>query len=131
MFLKFVVLLMAVCFAVASARPGVPGAPVYADIHEKDVREALRFAVIEYNKDGDDKYFREVSRIIKAKKQVVEGVKYIFTVEMSRTTCKKSGAEGVCLLMSDPKRAKTQVCNFEVWSRPWLNSIKLVENTCM
>ncbi|KAI4884932.1 hypothetical protein NFI96_013225 [Prochilodus magdalenae] len=131
MFLKVVVLLMAICFAVASAGPEAPGAPMHADISEKDVRVALRFAVGQYNQAGNDKYIRKVSRIIRAQKQVVEGVKYIFTVEMSRTICEKGGAEGVCPIISDPKRAKARVCKFEVWSRPWLNSIKLVENTCM
>ncbi|KAI4883454.1 hypothetical protein NFI96_024842, partial [Prochilodus magdalenae] len=105
MFLK-VVVLMAVCFAVASAGPGGLRAPVDADISEKGVSDALQFALVQYNKASDDEYFWVMSKIIRAQKQVLAGVKYIFTVEMSRTTCKKGGAGGVCLIISDPERAK-------------------------
>ncbi|KAI4883457.1 hypothetical protein NFI96_024839 [Prochilodus magdalenae] len=130
MFLKVVVLFMAVGFAVASV--SVPmGAPVNADINEKGVRDALQFAVVQHNQVSSDEYFRDVSKVISAQKQAVQGVMYIFTVEMSRTTCKKGGAGGVCPIQADPKQANARVCNFEVWSRPWLNSIQLVKNTCV
>ncbi|KAI4883458.1 hypothetical protein NFI96_024840 [Prochilodus magdalenae] len=127
---EVVVLLMAVGFAVASLSVPV-GAPVNVDIKEKGVRDALQFAVIQYNQASSDRYFRDVSEVISAQKQAVQGVKYIFTVEMSRTTCKKGAAGGVCPIQADPELAKAQVCNFEVWSRPWLNSIQLVKNTCV
>uniref|UniRef100_A0AAY5JVL9 Cystatin C (amyloid angiopathy and cerebral hemorrhage) n=1 Tax=Esox lucius TaxID=8010 RepID=A0AAY5JVL9_ESOLU len=61
---------------------------------------------------------------------VVAGIKYIFTVNMGRTPCKKSGAETNCSVHEDPGMAATYRCTFEVWSRPWMSDIQLLKNDC-
>ncbi|KAG9274806.1 cystatin C (amyloid angiopathy and cerebral hemorrhage) [Astyanax mexicanus] len=128
MFWKVVAPLLALCLAVASA--GLVGGPVPADLNEEGVQNALQFAVVQHNKASNDMYIREVSKVISVQKQVVSGLKYIFTVEMARTGCRKGGVEEVCAIELDPNTAQPQTCKFSVWSQPWLNSIKLVENTC-
>ncbi|XP_072532894.1 cystatin C (amyloid angiopathy and cerebral hemorrhage) [Salminus brasiliensis] len=128
MFWKVVAPLLAVCLAVASA--GLVGAPAEADMNDKDVQDALQFAVAQHNKASNDMYVSQVARVISVKKQVVSGLKYIFTVEMARTSCRKGGVEEVCAVQADPNLAQHRQCKFAVWSQPWLNSIKVVENTC-
>ncbi|KAI4883455.1 hypothetical protein NFI96_024844 [Prochilodus magdalenae] len=128
MFLKVVIPLMAVFLAVASA--GLVGAPMDADISEEGVRDALQFAVAQHNQASNDMYVSQVSRVIRVQKQVVSGIKYIFTVELARTSCRKGGVEEVCTVGSEPSFAATKECTFAVWSQPWLNSTKLVKNTC-
>ncbi|MBN3324109.1 CYT protein, partial [Atractosteus spatula] len=127
-------LLLAVLCAAAVVADQSPsgGAPVKADISEEGVQKALKFAVAEYNKGNNDVFFSKPVRVIDVKKQVVEGMKYIITVEMGRTACRK-GTEGnleVCAIYNDPQLAKTKRCTFEVWSRPWLSDMRMVKNTC-
>jgi len=107
------------------------GAPADGDINDKDTQNALQFAVVQHNKNSNDMYVSQVARVIKTQTQVVAGMKYIFTVEMGRTSCKKGGAETVCAIHQDPKVAEPYQCKFEVWSRPWLNDIQVVKNKCL
>ncbi|KAK6301439.1 hypothetical protein J4Q44_G00274920 [Coregonus suidteri] len=124
---KIVVPLLAVAFMVASAS-GMPGGVTDADMNDRETRDALQFAVVEYNKGTNDLYVRQVAKVIKAQQQVVAGMKYIFTVQMARTPCKKGGVAKVCAVHKDP--AAAYQCIFEVWSRPWLNAILLTKNEC-
>lgn len=41
--------------------------------------------------------------------QVVAGMKYIFTVEMARTNCRKGGVETECEIHSDLTLAKVEI----------------------
>ncbi|PWS23063.1 hypothetical protein DKP78_15115, partial [Enterococcus faecium] len=69
----------------------------------------------------------KVSKVIKVQKQVVAGMKYIFTVEMARTNCRKGGVETQCEIHA---LAKPYTCTFEVWSRPWLGAPQVIKNDC-
>ncbi|XP_016113407.1 cystatin-like, partial [Sinocyclocheilus grahami] len=63
--------------------------------------------------------------------QVVAGTNYIFTVKLGRTNCKKGGVETLCAIHKDPKVARVIQCKITVWSKPWLNFLKVTENTCI
>ncbi|KAB5582073.1 hypothetical protein PHYPO_G00182960 [Pangasianodon hypophthalmus] len=128
MFVKVVAPLLAVFLAVASA--DLVGAPVDADINRPEVQDALRFAVAQYNAESDCIYTSQVVKVIKTQTQVVAGLKYIFTVEMAKTSCKKAEVENTCAVSSDPAIAQPHECKLAVWSQPWKNSLKLIENTC-
>ncbi|KAK3573324.1 hypothetical protein QTP86_022714 [Hemibagrus guttatus] len=128
MFLKVVALLPAVFMTVTSA--GLVGGWTDADVNRDDVQNALKFAVTQHNKASNDLYLSQVSRVVKAQKQVVSGMNYLFTVEMARTSCKKGGVEEVCDVHPDPNVAKPHVCRLKVWNQPWTSTIKLTENTC-
>ncbi|NP_001290767.1 cystatin C (amyloid angiopathy and cerebral hemorrhage) precursor [Esox lucius] len=125
---KIVVPLLAVILTVASEK--MVGAPSDADMNDQGLKNALQFAVVEHNKRTNDMYIRQVASVVKAQKQVVAGIKYIFTVNMGRTPCKKSGAETNCSVHEDPGMAATYRCTFEVWSRPWMSDIQLLKNDC-
>lgn len=129
MYFKMIVPFLAVILAVASA--GLTGAPVDADMNDKGVQNALQFAVNTFNRQSNDAFLRQVSEVIKVQKQVVSGLKYIFTVKMGRTNCRKGDAGTLCAIHEDPNVAQVTQCNITVWSQAWLDSIKVVENTCM
>ncbi|XP_041715381.1 cystatin [Coregonus clupeaformis] len=124
---KIVVPLLAMAFTVASVS-GMPGGVMDANMNDQATRDALQFAVVEYNKGTNDLYVRQVAKVIKAQQQVVAGMKYIFTVQMARTPCRKGGVVKDCAVHKDPTAAYQ--CTFEVWSRPWLNAIQLTKNEC-
>ncbi|XP_055745623.1 cystatin-like [Salvelinus fontinalis] len=123
---KIVGPLLAVAFIVTSADV-IVGGVVDADINDPATRDALKFAVAEYNKGTNDMYVRQVAKVVKAQKQVVAGMKYIFTVQMARTLCRKGGVKD-CAVHLAP--AATYQCTFEVWSRPWLGASQLIKNVC-
>ncbi|XP_048864120.1 cystatin-like [Brienomyrus brachyistius] len=106
------------------------GGPIDANLNDPGVKDALQMAVSEHNKRSNDAYLREVSSVIKVQKQVVSGIKYIFRVNMGRTACRKDGAESSCAVHTDADQAKAYVCTFEVWSQPWIGSIKLLKEDC-
>ncbi|XP_066535144.1 cystatin-like [Hoplias malabaricus] len=106
------------------------GAPISADMNETEVQDALQFAVVQHNRASNDMWTSQVTKVIRVQKQVVAGLKYIFTVEMARTSCKKGGVLEKCEVHSDPSIAKPHECRLAVWSRPWLGKTEVVENTC-
>ncbi|XP_063347603.1 cystatin C (amyloid angiopathy and cerebral hemorrhage) [Pelmatolapia mariae] len=101
-----------------------------ADINDEGVQNALHFAVVQHNRGSNDLYLNQVAEVIKVQSQVVAGIKYVITVKMARTPCRKDGVEEVCAIETDQAKAKSYQCTFEVWSRPWLNSIQLLKNEC-
>ncbi|KAF4105956.1 hypothetical protein G5714_013618 [Onychostoma macrolepis] len=120
---------LAVILAVASA--GLIGGPTDADMNDEGVQNALQFAVAQYNRQSNDAFVSQVSEVIRVQKQVVSGLKYIFTVNMGKTNCRKGGVETLCAVHEDPDVARVTQCKITVWSQPWLKSIKVLENTCL
>uniref|UniRef100_A0A8C8S714 Egg-white cystatin n=1 Tax=Pelusios castaneus TaxID=367368 RepID=A0A8C8S714_9SAUR len=107
------------------------GAPMEAEANEEGVQRALRFAMSEYNKASNDKYRSRAAELVRARKQIVAGIKYYLTVKVGRTTCTKAESEDhECAFHEQPELAKRITCNFVVYSVPWLNQITLMENNC-
>lgn len=126
---KAVGLLLVVSVMVANAT--LVGAPITASLEEPGVKDALQMAVSKHNERSNDMFVRGVSDVLEVRKQVVSGIKYIFKVQMGRTACRKGGVdESSCTVHSDADQAKAYICNFEVWSQPWLNKIQLVKENC-
>ncbi|XP_041107955.1 cystatin-like [Polyodon spathula] len=127
-------LFLALFFAVAAvcANGSIPGAPVDADIGDDGVKDALKFAVTEFNKANNDVHLYRVSKVVRVQTQVVAGIKYIMTVKMGRTSCRKgkTGNIELCAFHNGPQLAKTSTCTFEVWSRPWIPETRLLKSTC-
>ncbi|XP_009893161.1 PREDICTED: cystatin-like [Charadrius vociferus] len=62
---------------------------------------------------------------------IVAGIKYIMKVEIGRTTCPKPATDlQSCAFHDAPQMAKHTICNFVVYTVPWLNQIKLLESNC-
>ncbi|KAF1674777.1 Cystatin, partial [Pygoscelis papua] len=114
-------------------RPRLVGAPIdVADAdNDEGLQRALQFAVAEYNKASNDMYSSRVVRIISAKRQIVSGIKYIMKVEIGRTTCPKPATDlQSCAFHDAPQMAKHTICDFVVYTIPWLNQIKLLDSSC-
>ncbi|XP_026881406.2 cystatin C (amyloid angiopathy and cerebral hemorrhage) [Electrophorus electricus] len=128
MFLKVVAPILAFVLVVGSAT-FLPGGVSPADISSPSVKNALDFAVAQHNKASNDVYLSTVSKVISAKQQVVSGMKYYFTIDMVRTSCKKRRTE-VCADKPGPTVEQPKQCELVVWSQPWTDTIKLLKNSC-
>ncbi|KAJ8013531.1 hypothetical protein DPEC_G00030740 [Dallia pectoralis] len=98
----------------------MPGAPKDANMNDRDVKDALRYAVSEYNKETND-YHRVLVNVVKAQEQVVAGTLYKFTVKMVKVPCDNRGENTVNHHHCNPEDSKPYLCNFDVWTQPWLN----------
>lgn len=65
---------LTVLAAILTVGYGFPGGDLTdANINDKDVQNALRFAVIQHNRDSNDLYIRQVVKVIKVQSQVSNG----------------------------------------------------------
>ncbi|XP_040906423.1 cystatin C (amyloid angiopathy and cerebral hemorrhage) [Toxotes jaculatrix] len=100
------------------------------DINDAGAREALNFAVVQHNRGTNDLYLSQVAEVVRVQRQVVSGMKYIITVKMAKTPCRKDSVDEVCAIHQDPELARPYECTFTMWSRPWLNDIRMVDQKC-
>ncbi|KAM3824727.1 cystatin-like [Vipera latastei] len=110
---------------------GMPGGLFPVSVTEKGVQEAAAFAVEQYNeRSNNPNYFKEL-RVVKAQSQVVAGAKYYLTVEIGKTVCEKSnGPMAFSEIQKCELLPEKLTCNFQVWSRPWLNENQLTSMNC-
>uniref|UniRef100_A0A665X388 Cathepsin F n=1 Tax=Echeneis naucrates TaxID=173247 RepID=A0A665X388_ECHNA len=110
---------------------GPPGSPIR--LHESDpgLKKALDFAEERYNRGSNAMHFRRVSQFISATKQLVKGIRYTITVEVSNTQCKKSAMLRTCDFYPETQKLKTELCVFEVWDVPWQGTLTLLKQKCM
>lgn len=68
------IVVLALATACSAARPGGPivGAPTGVSVNTPEVREALKYAVEEFNTMVNGEYIFKVGRVIKAQTQVCE-----------------------------------------------------------
>uniref|UniRef100_A0A8C7ZAK7 Cystatin domain-containing protein n=1 Tax=Oryzias sinensis TaxID=183150 RepID=A0A8C7ZAK7_9TELE len=125
---KVVFLFLAATFAVGTGV--LVGGVSDGDINDEGAKKALNFAVEHHNRGLNDMYRRQVAEVVKVQKQVVAGIKYIITVKMARTFCRKNGAGEECIIPVDQAKAQPYQCKFSVWSRPWLNEMTVLEEKC-
>ncbi|XP_057559954.1 cystatin-C-like [Hippopotamus amphibius kiboko] len=107
------------------------GGLMEADVNEQGVQEALSFAITEFNKQSNDIYHSRALNVVRARKQVVAGINYFLDVEIGRTTCTKSQPIlDKCPLNNDPHLKTKQLCTFQVYVVPWMNTMSLVKSDC-
>ncbi|XP_075352747.1 cystatin-C [Mycteria americana] len=115
----------------SESRAVLVGAPMSINDNDEGLQRALQFAMAEYNRASNDMYSSRVVRIISAKRQIVSGIKYIMEVEIGRTTCPKPVVDlQSCAFHDEPQMAKRTICDFVVYTVPWLNQIKLQKSSC-
>ncbi|XP_070833668.1 cystatin C (amyloid angiopathy and cerebral hemorrhage) [Chaetodon trifascialis] len=100
------------------------------DVNDEGAQNALNFAVAFHNRGSNDMYLSKVAEVVKVQRQVVSGLKYIITVKMGKTPCRKTDASEVCAIHEDPEKARVYQCTFTVWSRLWLNDIRVQKQEC-
>uniref|UniRef100_A0A3B5BAS8 Cathepsin W n=1 Tax=Stegastes partitus TaxID=144197 RepID=A0A3B5BAS8_9TELE len=109
---------------------GPPGSPVRLQESDPGLKKALLFAEERYNRGSNAMHLRRVSRFISATKQLVKGIRYTVTVELSNTQCKKSAMLRTCDFYPESQKLKTEVCVFEVWDIPWQGTSTLLKQKC-
>ncbi|KAM9741128.1 cathepsin F [Menidia menidia] len=109
---------------------GPPGSPIRLHDSDPGLKKALFFAEERYNRGSNAMHLRRVSRLVSATKQLVKGIRYTLTVELSNTQCKKSTILRTCDFYPDPEQLKTEVCLFEVWDIPWQGTSTLLKQKC-
>ncbi|XP_076141600.1 cystatin-like isoform X2 [Alosa pseudoharengus] len=127
MFWTTATLLVTLAFARVSTST-MAGAITDTDVNIPEVKDALNFAVDEFNTQSNDVYIYKVVQVIKATSQVVSGTMYRFEVEMVISGYKSSPQEMCAMDNSELKKPYT--CYFEVWSQPWLGPPKLMKKVC-
>ncbi|KAM9804231.1 cystatin C (amyloid angiopathy and cerebral hemorrhage) [Neosynchiropus ocellatus] len=131
MICKLSVAVLAAVFAIASAaRVSMPGGFSVVKPDDDGFQNAMKYAVAKHNAGSNDLYLRNVSDVIEAKSQVVSGVKYVFTVKLAKTNCRKSNVTEDCVIHPEPELASPYQCTFTVWSRPWLSLIEVTKESC-
>uniref|UniRef100_A0A8C8R9Z3 Egg-white cystatin n=1 Tax=Pelusios castaneus TaxID=367368 RepID=A0A8C8R9Z3_9SAUR len=99
------------------------------------VQAAVRFAVEGYNRASNNLRYCRVEKMLRARSQVVAGIKYYLTVQLATTQCRKNGAGfgnvdiNTCPFLPASKQEKV-LCEFQVWSRPWLKDTQLLSQKC-
>ncbi|XP_034349779.1 cystatin-S-like [Arvicanthis niloticus] len=102
-----------------------------SSMEEYGAREALDFAVSQYNEQNSDMYLSQVVEVKSVKTQVVGGQKYYFEVILGKTTCLKTEADSThCPLNEQPDQQESEFCSFEVLDVPWENYMALVSSSC-
>ncbi|KAM6953666.1 cathepsin F [Aplochiton taeniatus] len=109
---------------------GAAGSPIRLSESDPGLKKALQFAEERYNMGSNAMHIRRVSKLISASKQLVKGIRYTITVELSNTQCKKSAVLSTCEFYPELHRLKTEVCVFEVWDIPWQSTSTLLKQKC-
>ncbi|XP_037761031.1 cystatin-POGU1 [Chelonia mydas] len=104
-------------------------------VSDPGVQAAVRFAVEAYNRASNSLHYSRAERVLRARSQVVAGMKYYLTVQLVTTQCRKNGAGlgngdvSTCPLPPASEQQKL-LCEFQVWSRPWRNQTELLSANC-
>lgn len=109
---------------------GPPGSPMRLQESDPGLKKAVQFAEERYNLGSNAMHLRRVSRLLSATKQLVKGIRYTITVELSNTQCKKSAMLRTCDFYPETQKLKTEICLFEVWDVPWQGISTLLKQKC-
>ncbi|XP_003970181.1 cathepsin F [Takifugu rubripes] len=107
-----------------------PGSPMRLQESDPGLLKALKFAEERYNRGSNAMHLRKVSRLVSATRQLVKGLRYTITAELSNTQCKKSTMLRTCDFYPESQKLKTEVCLFEVWDIPWQGTSSLLSQKC-
>ncbi|XP_058894213.1 cystatin-like 1 [Kogia breviceps] len=98
----------------------------------KNVNSTLTFFMETYNNNSDDSYLFRVDQLLQSQVQLTTGVEYLVTVKISRTKCKRNSTNNPwCPIQSKKKLQKSFICDFLVYTVPWMNRYQLWNNSCL
>ncbi|KAK1905935.1 Cystatin [Dissostichus eleginoides] len=126
---KIVLPVLVAVFAVDSSSKML-GGYTNIDVNDEGAQNALNFAVVEHNKQSNSMFLSQVAEVVGVKRQLVAGLKYVITVRMGKTPCRKGTANEVCAIHQDPAQALPYQCEFTVLVVPWRNETKMLEQNC-
>ncbi|XP_030011804.1 cystatin C (amyloid angiopathy and cerebral hemorrhage) isoform X1 [Sphaeramia orbicularis] len=108
---KFAFPVFVAVFAVVGISLGslMPGGRMDVDVNDPGVQNAVNFAVVQHNRGTNDMYLHQAAEVVKAQRQVVAGMKYIITVKMAKTNCRKDRPNEVCAIHENPENAQVGI----------------------
>ncbi|XP_020824025.1 cystatin-M [Phascolarctos cinereus] len=115
-------------------RPGnMLGARTPLSTSHPEVKRVTQYAVETFNKGSNSVYYFRDTRVIKAERQLVSGIKYYLTVEMGSTECRKGSpaldrvSVAGCPFSTEEEKLQ---CQFEVLVVPWTNQTSVQNISC-
>ena len=132
---NFIFLFSLICLGSCHSNPKngyrLVGGWIPKDIDHESVKDNAKYAVKLLNDQSNDMYFQNLIHIHDVEAQVVAGVKYNITFDMSKTICRKNEIDSDKPEQCVPDRNATiKRCNVVVWDRPWLNKKHLLHHEC-
>ncbi|XP_022449809.1 cystatin-like 1 [Delphinapterus leucas] len=98
----------------------------------KNVNSTVAFFMETYNSNSNDSYLFRVDQLLRSQVQLTTGVEYLVTVKISQTKCKRSSTNNSwCPIQSKKKLQKSFICDFLVYTVPWMNHYQLWNNSCL
>ncbi|XP_054428881.1 cystatin-like 1 [Pteronotus mesoamericanus] len=99
---------------------------------KKNMNSTLKFFIENYNNVSNDNYLFRIDKLLQSHMQLTTGVEYLVTVKISRTKCKKNSTKSrLCPIQSTKNLKKSFVCNFLMYTVPWMNYYQLWNNSCL
>ncbi|EFB14725.1 hypothetical protein PANDA_015029, partial [Ailuropoda melanoleuca] len=96
-----------------------------------NMNSTLQFLMESYNNASNDTYLFQVDKLLRSQMQLTTGVEYMVTVKISRTKCKRNSTSNSCPIQSKKKLKKSFICDFLVYTVPWMNYYQLWNNSCL
>ncbi|XP_047393713.1 cystatin-13-like [Sciurus carolinensis] len=95
------------------------------------VQQALWYAMKDFNKGSEDKYYFKVVEVLNSQEQVTDSLEYYIEAKIARTMCKKTSGENEnCLFQQNPEMQKVYICTFIVRSKPWKFELSMLKKKC-
>uniref|UniRef100_G3T1G5 Cystatin like 1 n=2 Tax=Loxodonta africana TaxID=9785 RepID=G3T1G5_LOXAF len=99
---------------------------------KQNMNGTLDFLIQSYNNVSNDTYLFAIDKLLRTQVQLTTGVEYMVTVKISRTECKrKSLRNHSCPLQSKKNLKKSFICDFLIYTVPWMNYYQLWNNSCL
>ncbi|XP_051819905.1 cystatin-M [Antechinus flavipes] len=116
-------------------RPGnLLGARIPVSTSSPELKEYTQLAVQTFNTGSNSIYYFRDTKVLKAEKQLVSGIKYFLTMLFGSTQCRKGAdtGEGVNLTQC-PFSAEQEnfQCDFEILQVPWKNQTTVQKFSCL
>ncbi|XP_071454235.1 uncharacterized protein [Hetaerina americana] len=96
--------------------------------------ESVRVLAQEVLTSMETAFAHRLIRVVKAQKQVINGIKYIMTLEVVRTACPPEAARvdlNGCPVIDGEENGGVRTCHIEVVERPWADSAReVIVNDC-
>ncbi|XP_004754161.1 cystatin-like 1 [Mustela nigripes] len=96
-----------------------------------NMNSTLQFFMETYNNASNDTYLFQVDKLLRSQMQLTTGVEYMISVKISRTKCKRNSSRNSCPIQSKKKLKKSFICDFLVYTVPWMNYYQLWNNSCL
>ncbi|XP_078462457.1 cystatin-POGU1-like [Lampetra planeri] len=121
-------LLLLLCVAVVAVRgERMTGGFQKLSRNNAEVQEIVAQAMQKLNDESDSPTWQKADRVVRAKSQVVSGIRYLITVKLRETNCPKSQSPDDCSTYNSVNAGKSMVCELDIWSQPWMDFLRVLK----